>query len=234
MLPIFSLFGLALAAAFWPEPQTATDGAAMDDDSSEGPELTASETLGHSDTVLSFATSDIADETDTLSASAEADDEDYQDDLIDPHDAFLTGTDGPDVLLGLDGDDVLTGGDGADVLDGGTGDDLIYGDDDQDADTLIGGEGHDQIWVGDGDTATGGRGDDVFHMDAEGIAYITDYNPDDDRVELIYDPAGPVPELTTETTDDGVNLLADGDLVAVFNGSKVIDVSRVAMVSEAA
>jgi Ca2+-binding RTX toxin-like protein len=239
MLPIFSLFGLALAAALWPDTPTAEKSAVAgsdDSDASQEPDVTADGTLGYGsgggNSIMSFATAETGSAMETLDASDAPIDGDYQDDLIGSDDDVLTGTAEIDALFGFAGDDVLSGGDGEDFLDGGTGDDLILGDDDQDADTLIGGEGHDQIWVGDGDTATGGRGDDVFYTDADGVSFITDYNPDDDRIELVYDPAGPVPTLTTEPNDDGINLLADGELVAVFGGAKVFDISRVAMVPD--
>lgn len=237
MLPIFSFFGLALAAAFWPDSQPETTADTRGD--ADAADKTASGTLGHDfgtdDAVLSFASSKTAEAPSPHAAADEDDADDYQDDLIGgDEDDVLSGTKGQDLMYGFAGDDVLSGGAGSDTLDGGSGDDVIIGDDDTEADHLIAGDGHDQVRLGDGDTATGGSGDDIFRIDAHGIAHITDYNPDDDRVEVIYDARGPIPELATEQTDDGVNLLADGDLVAVFSGATVIDTSLVEMVPEAA
>ncbi|MCB1479112.1 MAG: VCBS repeat-containing protein, partial [Rhodobiaceae bacterium] len=69
----------------------------------------------------------------------------------------LTGGDGNDTLTGSSGNNVITGGAGADALYGNGGDD-----------TLIGGEGDDLLIMGtangDGGTASGGAGNDVFYI----------------------------------------------------------------------
>ena len=58
-----------------------------------------------------------------------------------------------DTLSGGSGDDTIFGQGGDDLIDGGTG-----------ADSLDGGAGNDSIDVAQGDTATGGAGDDVFRL----------------------------------------------------------------------
>ncbi len=67
---------------------------------------------------------------------------------------------GADSVSGGDGNDVLDGGTSADTLDGGAGNDTLIGG--TSADTLFGGAGNDQLQVADGDSATGGTGDDRF------------------------------------------------------------------------
>ena len=118
----------------------------------------------------------------------------------------LFGEAGNDDLWGDRGDDLLDGGYGDDDLFGGKGDDRLfggYGDDD-----LVGGKGDD--WL-DGygaakgwgaalgreyDTLTGGGGDDIFVLgdSKRGVSYlgagdavITDWDPDEDRVQVLGD-----------------------------------------------
>lgn len=243
MLPILSLFALALAATLLPGSESDTDDDTRATQDSEEPvEQQASGTLGHDldgDSLLSFATAPVAGTADTLSLSDEAalesDDTDYGDDLIGTDfDEEIAGSDGADTLFGFEGDDDISGGGGNDFMDGGDGHDRLFGNDDNAPDRLFGGEGHDQIWLGNGDTAEGGSGDDIFRIEDAAASVIADYNPDDDQVEVLYDPTAPVPVLTTETTDTGVNLLADGELVAVFSGTKDFDVGRVALIAHAA
>lgn len=98
-----------------------------------------------------------------------------------------TGLSGIDGIFGSDWDDTLSGydgqgadwtnefygGAGGDILDGRGGDDLLFGGDGDDliiggtgADTLDGGDGNDTLYVGAGDVASGGAGDDLFVLDA--------------------------------------------------------------------
>lgn len=66
-------------------------------------------------------------------------------------DDTLSGGDGDDLLHGEAGDDLLSGDAGDDVLHGGTG-----------ADTVSGGAGNDTLFAAQGDSLTGGDGDDLF------------------------------------------------------------------------
>jgi T1SS-143 domain-containing protein len=85
----------------------------------------------------------------------------------------LVGLFGNDTLVGNGGNDTLIGNDGNDILIGGTGDDV-----------LVGGQGN--------DTLTGSAGMDLFKWEAgdhgtEGmpdIDLITDFNPDEDKLDL--------------------------------------------------
>ena len=79
----------------------------------------------------------------------------------------------------------MLGGIGHDSLFGGAGDDIVYGDDDADTDYLNGGQGNDQLHMGENDIASGGSGSDVFyHTTQSGTAEITDFDPNVDRIVL--------------------------------------------------
>lgn len=89
----------------------------------------------------------------------------------------IIGSDWNDTLTGYDGQgtdwtNVFYGGAGDDLMDGAAGDDSLYGGADNDtiigglgADVIDGGDGNDQLFVGAGDTVTGGAGDDIFIID---------------------------------------------------------------------
>ena len=74
----------------------------------------------------------------------------------------LDGGAGNDTIFGDSGNDTLAGGLGNDSLSGGTGDDQISGG--AGADTMDGGDGNDAFVVGQGDSVTGGAGDDTFTL----------------------------------------------------------------------
>ncbi|MBL4871791.1 MAG: hypothetical protein JKX72_12675, partial [Robiginitomaculum sp.] len=101
---------------------------------------------------------------------------------------------GDDVVLAGSGDDFIYGFSGNNQLFGGAGDDLINGGVDYDRldggtgfNTLSGGKGDDIIFVGEGsDSVTGGLGNDriVVKSNASGSAYITDFDLNDDILDL--------------------------------------------------
>ena len=106
---------------------------------------------------------------------------DLDDDMEEAGNDVLDGGDGNDRLLGGLGADTLSGGDGNDFLDGGL--NVVDPNSDEDGDTLDGGAGDDVlvlrgIWVM---SATGGAGDDAFHIDSvPGGSYsIADSEPGD-------------------------------------------------------
>ncbi|MBD2463127.1 cadherin-like domain-containing protein [Oscillatoria sp. FACHB-1407] len=101
---------------------------------------------------------------------------------------------GQDKLYGEGGNDQLYGGKGKDMLDGGQGSDRLYGGDGRDL--LRGGDGRDQLFGHAGndllvggqgaDTLTGGSGRDMFVYDrvTEGVDLITDFNGQNDVIDL--------------------------------------------------
>ncbi|WP_162171767.1 calcium-binding protein [Sulfitobacter donghicola] len=100
---------------------------------------------------------------------------------------------GQDTLTGANLNDTLAGGEGEDIIEGGEGDDALFGAfgretraDDEDADTLDGGAGDDTLFLGDGDTANGGEGQDVFvaTQDAVEEIEISDFSVDEDALAI--------------------------------------------------
>lgn len=74
---------------------------------------------------------------------------------------------GDDTVLGEAGADLLEGSAGDDSVSGGAGDDTLSGG--AGADTLQGDAGNDSFTLGSGDAATGGDGDDIFHVGPGGL-----------------------------------------------------------------
>lgn len=81
--------------------------------------------------------------------------------LTDKDDSVDASADSAGVVIDAGGgDDVITGGSGDDVINGGAGDDKLSGG--KGDDVISGGTGDDTITLAEGDTATGGDGDDTF------------------------------------------------------------------------
>jgi Ca2+-binding RTX toxin-like protein len=107
---------------------------------------------------------------------------------------LLRGNRGNDKLFGGRGNDTLNGGLGNDTLRGGSGNDLLMGKRGNDVlfggggnDTLLGGKGDDVLIGGKGDDVlTGGEGRDrfVFRTAQDGRNLITDFNPNEDLLDL--------------------------------------------------
>ena len=94
---------------------------------------------------------------------------------------------GNDLLSGGDGYDDLFGGLGNDTLNGGTGWDWLFGGEGNDS--LNGGAGDDLLVGGPGDdTLTGGSGSDTFiwNTTLEGATVITDFNPAQDLLRIVF------------------------------------------------
>ena len=147
-------------------------------------------------------------------------------------DDWLADAEGKNWLAGGGGNDMLTAGTGRDVLDGGTGDDTLIGHDmaegdDGTADYLNAGAGDDTLILGSCDVATGDTGNDSFvlgdWMTGGGFAHIQDYNPAEDQIVLMYDPAAhPEPDLllVRDSESDAVSVFFDGmPLAMVHNGA---------------
>jgi hypothetical protein len=76
----------------------------------------------------------------------------------------IDGYAGKDELFGLQGNDHLDGKGGSDTIKGGRGADVITGGDDGDADLLYGNQGHDQLFLYQGDKGYGGDGNDRLRL----------------------------------------------------------------------
>lgn len=146
---------------------------------------------------------------------------------------------GDDVVLGGDGDDKLSGGYGDDTLIGGAGHDNIQGSDGDDIidgvsgedvaekDYLNGSEGDDILIGNNGNVMSGGSGADRFEI-TDGAVSIMDYTGDD---LLVLSYEGDAPVLTTEVTQDGMTLLANGEPVTSLFGITSFDVTTVQLVA---
>lgn len=138
---------------------------------------------------------------DTLNGSSEAN--------------ILNGYQAADVLNGNDGNDILYGGSGADTLRGGNGADKLYGKIGRD--TLLGNGGNDILIGGlDGDTLTGGIGNDrfVYQQLGDRQDQITDFNPNQDRIDLSQIFANPA-YTSNARFRDYVRLVQSGASVTV-------------------
>ncbi len=144
-------------------------------------------------------------------------------------DDALYGGEGDDIITGYHGDDTLYGGAGADMLNGGAGNDVIDGGDDDVRDFLNGGAGDDLITAGLGDHLNGGTGADTFALLGNTGAFIDDFDPAEDVIELGYDTIPPI--LTTAQGDDGLTLFADGEAVATLAGVTTLDLTAVKLVA---
>mgnify|MGYP000344938971 CR=1 FL=1 len=56
-----------------------------------------------------------------------------------------------------------------------------------------------------------------------------DFDATTDRIEIVHDGAPPV--LTTQLSDDGLTLLANGDALATFAGVSELDLTKVSLVA---
>lgn len=133
----------------------------------------------------------------------------------------IDGGAGNDTIFGEAGNDTILGGTGDDSLDGGIG-----------SDSLVGGIGNDTLMVGQGDTAVGGDGDDVFSLVdlAEAgagtitIDGLTGAQTNGDRLEL----NGLADRSTLNITSNvggeltGTIQMLDGTLVSFSNIDSVI------------
>ncbi len=159
---------------------------------------------------------------------------------------LLFGNDGDDSLSGDAGDDYLQGGFGADTLDGGAGNDRLDGTfargdslfgpfDEDTGDTLIGGDGDDTIVLGANDIAMGGAGADTFLSGAyietaELAGLVQDFDPTQDRIEVMYDPdVTPDPEITVLDLADGSGsaVFLEGTMVLRVSGAQGLDAAAI-------
>ena len=137
-------------------------------------------------------------------------------------DDYILGGEGDDIILAGLGNDSLTGGAGHDLILGGAGNDRIDGIVDEaaggSADDLSGDEGDDTIIAGAGDTVFAGSGADLIIaapllQQAGTAAHILDFDPQEDRIELLYDPTtNPDPSLELREIDGRTDVYLDGNL----------------------
>lgn len=179
-------------------------------------------------------------------------------------DMLLGGAD-DDLISGDAGDDAMSGGLGNDTLIGGSGADTIYGDDGDDlisgyaleggaeaglsaadgADQLLGGAGNDTLIMGHGDSAAGGDGADHFAFDTrygedDAAMTITDFNPAEDRLEILYTPqfdgsgAEIAPEISLSADKSGENGLIslNGEVVGVIRGQPDLSPDAITLTAE--
>ncbi|ROU02856.1 calcium-binding protein [Histidinibacterium lentulum] len=149
-------------------------------------------------------------------------------------DDSLNGGAGNDTLEGGLGHDRLDGGAGADTLMGGAGNDTLSGGEDDVLDWLNGGAGDDTILLGPGDVATGGGGADLFiaasdNGAAETETRVTDFDPEQDALEILH-PGDTPPELTTAEEDGDTLLYADGAMIVRLSGVTGFDAGTVRFV----
>ncbi|MCL4186342.1 MAG: calcium-binding protein [Rhodobacteraceae bacterium] len=168
----------------------------------------------------------------------------------------LIGGPGADTLTGGEGDDTLAGGQDGDTLSGGLGQDLLFGDDGDDVisgvvlgpggdgppvdldgqDFLNGGNGNDTLVGGADDVLNGGAGADLFAVgdwiDGGKVATITDYDPAEDRIGVVFDPAAtPDPVVTVETEGDTAYVLLNGVRVAAVPGGAGLTAADIELIA---
>jgi Ca2+-binding RTX toxin-like protein len=144
------------------------------------------------------------------------------------HDDRLYGDVGSDSLYGGDGHDLLNGGTGDDVLVGGAGDDSLVG---GAGDNLMRGEaGNDLFVLGTGSNyVTTGEGRDVVRvLEKLGVATVSDFDLDFDKLAL--DVADAKPPSVEDLIDQG-RLTISGDAGHTFLqfGGATIDLLGVAL-----
>lgn len=182
---------------------------------------------------------------------------DYGNDVVhgnEGNDTVLGGR-GVDFLAGGDGDDVLFGGivqgvplgveqleelrDGASLLKilSGNGDSFNMREDGF-QDELRGGQGDDSLFIGSADAAYGGLGADTFNLMEEHLrdgnaAVIHDFAPDRDAITVVVSDGSDV-EVTVEENNGDAIIRGNGEFLARVTGAAGnLDVSDVALISEA-
>jgi len=181
---------------------------------------------------------------------------DYGSDVVTGNegDDTVLGGRGGDRVAGNEGDDVIYGGivagipleldqlaelrDGAPLADlmdaNGEGFDLR---EDTFSDELFGGNGNDQLFLGDLDRATGGAGNDTFNLvaneNADGPARILDFDPSRDSVTVVVEDVDNA-EVTIETAGEDAIVRINGDVLARVTGAAdTFTAADVAILSEA-
>jgi Ca2+-binding RTX toxin-like protein len=172
----------------------------------------------------------------------------------------VRGDEGNDTVIGGRGSDDVRGGEGDDLIFGGIidgipldldemvelrgGDSLndLNGDielrDDSLGNTLVGGEGDDDLIVGSFDVANSGFGNDTFHImseqsDPSAGATITGYNNAEDAITVIVDDTEADYDITvTDEGDDAVIRLGDRVLATVQDRAGDVAVEDITLIAE--
>jgi Ca2+-binding RTX toxin-like protein len=138
-------------------------------------------------------------------------------------DDFIRGGKGNDVIQDIEGANKIFGDEGADLI-------IAFDEDGIDgADSVHGGYGNDTIFADEGDTVTGGANEDEFVIEIGDVTdaptIITDMNPAEDRVTLVFNENAVNAEVELLQADNGedVNVLVNGNLQTVLQGVKVAD-----------
>lgn len=184
---------------------------------------------------------------------------------LDGNDEIL-GMGGDDILIGGNQSDTLSGGAGNDLLVGGIGlgpavdldelidirsgtpvaealgvaeEDVIRLRDDNDADTLVGGNGDDILALGASDTGTGGAGNDIFGLlenaGASGPALLTDYDPSEDQLVVLVNDINTTLNLSlSDDNGDALIMLDQQVLARVSGGAGQFAVSDLNVVQQSA
>ena len=92
---------------------------------------------------------------------------------------------------------------------------------------MNGGAGDDTLIGGQGDVLNGGTGADTFILSPDCGAVIEDYDPAEDVIEIMYE--GGLPVLTTLVDGDSLTLLADGEIVAIFDGLTTLELDKISL-----
>ena len=142
----------------------------------------------------------------------------------------IFGDEGNDLLFGALGADMLHGGDGNDSIDGrddGIADGLLGPTDSDESDEIYGDDGNDVLTLGQNDIAFGGNGSDTFQLGqwitTDNQAEIRDFDPTDDKIEVVYDQDledEPIVTIETSRVTDDALILIDGVVVANVIGAK--------------
>ena len=85
------------------------------------------------------------------------------------------------------------------------------------------------LLAGVGDYLNGGDGADLFGFEAESDAFVDDFNPDEDTIEIAYGAGDTPPVLQFIDNDEGVLLMASDNTVATFAGLTALDMAGVAI-----
>ncbi|MGP1384849.1 MAG: choice-of-anchor L domain-containing protein [Thainema sp.] len=163
----------------------------------------------------------------------EDDDEGGQDQLFgDDGDDWLLGGNGNDALEGGNGNDILIGGAQNDTLNGGAGNDILIGINfgqspfpaDPEIDTMTGGQGADQFWLGDGLFSYYDDGQ-LFSGGSQNQAVITDFTLQEGDVIFLH---GAASDYTLQESNGSTRILRNGfipELIGTVQGVTGLDLN---------